>query len=241
MTKAVAPDAALPAYERVKAFIKAQVNLAVWRPGAPVPSEAVLQQQFGISRMTVNRALRELVVEGVVTRIQGSGTVVAQLHRISSTLALRDIHDEVLARGHAHSFRLLHLGAVRASAALAEVFRLRRGARLFHSVLVHCEDGVPIQYEDRHVNPAAAPNYLTADFATTTPTRYLLEYAPLTEASYAIEAGLPSAQEAEGLAITPGAPCLVMTRCTISGPHVASLARLVYPGLRYSFSGKFQL
>ena len=241
MAETVAQDAALPAYERVKAFIKAQVNLGVWRPGAAVPSESVLQQQFGISRMTVNRALRELVVEGVVTRIQGSGTVVAQLHRISSTLALRDIHDEVLARGHAHSTRLLHLGAVRASAALGEVFRLRRGARLFHSVLVHCEDGVPIQYEDRHVNPAAAPDYLTADFAVTTPTRYLLEHAPLTEASYTIEAGLPSPHEAECLSLAPGAPCLVMTRCTISGPHVASLARLVYPGLRYSFNGKFQL
>ena len=69
----------------------------------------------------------------------------------------------------------------------------------------------------------------------------MLEHAPLTEASYTIEAGLPSPQEAECLAIAPGAPCLVMTRCTVSGPHVASLARLVYPGLRYSFSGKFQL
>ena len=36
-------------------------------------------------------------------------------------------------------------------------------------------------------------------------------------------------------------PCLVMTRCTVSGVNVASLARLVYPGLRYSFNGKFQL
>ncbi len=237
----MAEDAVVPAYERVKAFIKAQINQGVWRPGAAVPSEAALQQQFGISRMTVNRALRELVVEGLVTRTQGSGTVVAQLHRISSTLALRDIHDEVLARGHVHSTRTQHLAAVRASAALAEVFRLRRGARLFHSVLVHCEDGLPIQYEDRHVNPAAAPDYLTADFAATTPTRYLLEHAPLTEASYSIEASLPSVQEAACLAIAPSVPCLVMTRRTVSGPHVASLARLVYPGLRYSFNGKFQL
>ena len=234
-------DAVVPAYERVKAFIKAQVNQGVWRPGAAVPSEAALQQQFGISRMTVNRALRELVVEGLVTRTQGSGTVVAQLHRISSTLALRDIHDEVLARGHVYSTRLQHLAAVRASAALAEVFRLRRGARLFHSVLVHCEDGLPIQYEDRHVNPAAAPDYLGVDFALTTPTRYLLEHAPLTEASYSIEASLPSVQEAACLAIGPSVPCLVMTRRTVSGPHGASLARLIYPGLRYSFNGKFQL
>ena len=100
---------------------------------------------------------------------------------------------------------------------------------------------MPIQYEDRHVNPAAAPDYLGVDFALTTPTRYLLEHAPLTEASYSIEASLPSAQEAVCLAIAPSVPCLVMTRRTVSGPHVASLARLVYPGLRYSFNGKFQL
>ena len=59
MTKTAAPDAALPAYERVKAFIKAQVNLGVWRPGAPVPSEAVLQQQFGISRSMMDELAAE--------------------------------------------------------------------------------------------------------------------------------------------------------------------------------------
>jgi GntR family histidine utilization transcriptional repressor len=48
-------------------------------------------------------------------------------------------------------------------------------------------------------------------------------------------------QEAACLAIAPSVPCLVMTRRTVSGAHVASLARLVYPGLRYSFNGKFQL
>lgn len=231
----------LPAYEQVKAFIKQQISTGAWRPGDNVPSEAALQQQFGVSRMTVNRAVKELAVEGVVSRVQGSGTVVAQLHRISSTLEIRDIHDEILARDHTHTTRIVTVEAVRADAALAQLFKLRTGAKLFHSVLVHFEDGVAIQLEDRHVNPAAVPDYLAADFAATTPTRYLLEHAPLTEASYAIEATLASIQEAKHLGIKRGEPCLVMTRSTVSGPHVASLARLVYPGTRYSFGGKFQL
>lgn len=235
------PAVALPAYEQVKAYVKAQINSGAWRPGDAVPSEAALQTQFGLSRMTVNRAIKELAVEGLVSRVQGSGTVVAQLHRISSTLALRDIHEEVLARGHAHSSRVLQLDTVRASAALARVFGLAAGARLFHSVLVHCENQVPIQLEDRHVNPAAAPDYLKADFTQTTPTHYLLTHAPLTEASYSIEAALPSTSEARSLGIAGHDPCLVLTRRTVSGPHVASQARLVYPGMRYSLSGKFQL
>lgn len=235
------PNTSLPAYEQVKAFVKAQINNGTWRPGDAVPSESALQAQFGISRMTANRAVKELAVEGVVNRVKGSGTVVAQLHRISSTLEIRDIHEEILERGHAHTTRVLRVEAVRADAAMAQVFKLRTGARLFHSVLVHFEEGVAIQVEDRHVNPAATPDYLEADFSATTPTRYLLEHAPLTEASYSIEATLAGPEEARCLGIEPGEPCLVMTRRTVSGPHVASLARLVYPGIRYSFGGKFQL
>jgi GntR family histidine utilization transcriptional repressor len=231
----------LPAYEQVKAFVKTQINLGRWRPGDAVPSEAALQQQFGVSRMTVNRAVKELAVEGLVTRVQGSGTVVAQLHRISSTLAIRDIHEEVLERGHAHTVHVDRLETVRADVALAQTLKLRLGSKVFHSVLVHYEDGVAIQIEDRYVNPASAPKYLNADFKTTTPTHYLLEHAPLTEASYSIEACLPSAHEAKCLGIKTAEPCLVMTRRTVSGTHVASWVRLVYPGMRYSFRGKFQL
>ncbi len=231
----------LPAYEQVKAFVKAQITQGAWRSGDAVPSESALQQQFGVSRMTVNRAVKELAVEGLVTRVRGSGTVVAQLHRISSTLAVRDIHDEILERGHEHSTRVLTVEGLRADAALARQLKLRAGARVFHTVLLHFEDGVPIQFEDRHVNPAAAPHFLEIDLTQTTPTRYLLEQAPLTEASYSIEACLPSATEARYLEIKRSEPCLVMTRRTVSGVHVASMGRLVYPGLRYSFGGKFQL
>lgn len=231
----------LPAYEQVKAFIKQQITSGAWRPGDSVPSESNLQQQFGVSRMTVNRAVKELAVEGVVSRVQGSGTVVAQLHRISSSLEIRDIHDDILARGHAHTTQVLRTEATLADAALAQVFKINIGARLFHSLQVHFEDGVAIQLENRYVNPQAAPAYLQNDFTLTTPTRYLLEHAPLTEANFTIEAMLASREEAKCLGIKRGEPCLVMTRSTVSGPHVASLARLIYPGSRYSFGGKFQL
>jgi GntR family transcriptional regulator, histidine utilization repressor len=234
------PTPALPAYGQVKAFIKKRISAGTWKPGDPVPSESVLMQQFGVSRMTVNRALRELLGEGLVTRVQGSGTFVAELHRISSTLAIRDIHEEVLARGHVHSARVLLAESEKASADLARTLGLRTGARVFHTVLIHLENGVPIQYEDRYVNPAAAPNYLTTDFTQTTPTRHLLVEAPLTEASYSIEACQPTALQAQHLAIAPSEACLAMMRRTVSGAHIASVARLVYPGSRYSFAGKFQ-
>lgn len=230
----------LPAYGQVKAFIKTRISAGTWRPGDPVPSEAALMEQFGVSRMTVNRALRELMGEGMVTRIQGSGTFVAELHRISSTLAIRDIHEEVTERGHIHTVRVILAESEKASADLARTLGLRTGGRVFHTILVHLENGVPIQYEDRYVNPAAAPAYLETDFTEVTPTHHLLDAAPLTQASYSIEACLPTAVEARHLGIKTGEACLAMMRRTVSGANIASVARLIYPGTRYSFAGEFQ-
>jgi GntR family histidine utilization transcriptional repressor len=230
----------LPAYEQVKGWIRQHIASGEWKPGDLVPSEAALIEKFGVSRMTAHRALRELAAEGLVTRVQGSGTRVAQLHRISSQLVIRDIHEEVAERGHVHSTRVLVVAEEKAGAELAEALGLRKGARVYHTVLVHLENGVPIQYEDRYVNPAAAPGYLETDFTSTSPTLHLLQHAPLTEASYAIEACLPNEEEARQLGIRRTDPCLAMMRRTVSGAHVASVARLVYPGTRYSFAGQFQ-
>jgi GntR family transcriptional regulator, histidine utilization repressor len=229
-----------PAYLQVKEFIQQHISSGQWRTGDPVPSEATLMQQFGISRMTVNRALSELSAEGLVKRVQGLGTFVAELHRISSNLTIRDVQEEVVERGHVHSARVLLQQAEAASAEVAQALGLAAGAEVFHTVLVHMENGVPIQYEDRFVNPAVSPDYLAVNFVKITPTRHLLNVAPLTEADYAIEAQLPTPEQARYLDIPATEPCLLMRRRTVSGPHVASTARLVYPGTRYHFAGKFQ-
>ena len=231
----------LPLYEQVRQFIQGHIKSGFWRPGDPVPSESALMVQFCASRMTVNRALRELASEGLVTRIQGSGTTVAQLHKISSRLTIRDIHDEIVERGHEHSCRILLLKHERAEPPIARALNLRSRSKVFHSIIVHSENGVPIQFEDRFVNPAAAPGYLENDFTTVTPTHYLLTHAPLTDASYSIEASLPTPQQARELGVRRSEPCIVMNRRTFSGSHTASTAALVYPGSRYSFDGKIQL
>ena len=239
-TSQPARSAGSPAYEQVKGWIRQHIASGAWKPGDVVPSEATLMEQFAISRMTANRALRELATEGLVTRVQGSGTRVAQLHRISSQLVIRDIHEEVAERGHVHGTRVLKVAQEKAGAEVADSLALRKGGRVFHTVLVHLENGVPIQYEDRYVNPQAAPAYLETDFTRTSPTLHLLQHAPLTEASYTIEACLPTAEEARALEIRTSEPCLVMMRRTVSGAKVASVARQLYPGTRYSFSGQFQ-
>ncbi len=224
----------------VKQALKAGLAANQWPAGALMPSEAALVAQFGVSRMTVSRALRELQAEGLVERVQGVGTFAAQLHRVASTLTIRDLHDEIESRGHQHH-AVVHLQrSEKAPAALAARLGLATGAKVFHTLIVHHDNGVPLQCEDRYVNPACSPGYLQADFTRTTPTQVLFDTTALWRAQYAIEAEPASADEARLLGIVPGTACLVVTRSTYTRDATITLARLVHPGTRYLLQGEFQ-
>lgn len=232
-------EAPLAPYARVKKFLKDGLAAGRWTPGVLMPSEAELVAEFGVSRMTVNRALRELRDEGLVHRSQGVGTFAAQLYRVSSTLTIRDLHEEIESRGHRHHAEVHLKRKERAPRELAERLGLSAGAPVFHSLIVHHDNGVALQCEDRYVNPACAPGYLGVDFTRTTPTHYLLEVAPLWQAQYTIEASAPTGREARLLGIGPADPCLVVVRRTVSRGVPITLARLVHPGSRYQLEGSF--
>jgi GntR family histidine utilization transcriptional repressor len=227
-------------YSRVKTYLKDGLASGQWVPGDQMPSEAELVQQFAVSRMTVGRALRELQAEGLVTRVQGVGSFAAHLSRVSSTLTIRDLHDEILARGQSHQALVVLSRAEKAAAALAAQLGVPAQSEVFHTLIVHSENGVPLQCEDRYVNPACAADYLNVDFTTITPTQYLLTVAPLWEAQYSIEAGKPTAQEAQLLGIGTHDPCLIVVRRTINRDVPITLARLVHPGTRYQIAGAFK-
>jgi len=237
---AIGSKAALPAYARVKQFLKQGLAAGQWPPGALMPSEAELVERFGVSRMTVNRAIRELQADGMLERSQGLGTFAARLNRISSQLTLRDLHEEIEARGHRHHAEVHVQRAEKAGAALAAQFGVERGARVFHTLIVHHENGVPLQCEDRYVNPACSPSYLDADFTRTTPTQVLFDTTVLWRAQYAIESALPGADEARLLGIDAREPCLVINRRTHTRDAPITLARLVHPGALYTLQGEFQ-
>ncbi len=235
-----APEPPRPPYARVKQYLKDALEAGRWAPGEQMPSEAELVAQFHVSRMTVHRALRELQDAGLIERVQGVGTFAAQLNKVSSTLTVKDIQEEIERRGNRHDATVHLKRAEAAPAALAERLGLAPGATVFHTLIVHHERGVALQCEDRYVNPACAPDYLDVDFTVTTPTHYLLDVAPLWEAQVAIEAALPTAQEAKLLGIERSEPCLIVVRRTVSRGLPVTLARLVHPGSRYSLEGQFR-
>ena len=228
-----------PLYERIKELILTQIAGGTWAPAQRIPSENELVRRVGASRMTVNRALRELRDAGYLVRVQGVGTFVADRRAQGHPLAIRNIADEILARGHLHSARVLTLERCTASSKLAGHFNLRAGHELYHSRMVHLENGLALQLEDRYVNPAVAPHYLEQDFTLTTPNAYLMQVAPLQSVEHIVQAARTDSATAQLLQMDVTEPCLVLRRRTWSGGAVASAVTLSHPASRYELQGQF--
>jgi GntR family histidine utilization transcriptional repressor len=231
---------AQPLYAKVKNHIVARIRSGDWAPGARVPSENELVESFRISRMTANRALRELTVEGFLARVPGVGTFVKAAPARSSLMELRNIAEEIEARGHRYSAKLVSRNEVMASPALAEEFELPTPRKLFHVRLVHFENAVPVQIEDRHVNPLVAPDFLKQDFTLTTPTAYLVSAIPVDELEHTVEAVMPSPDQRVLLEIDGGEPCLALHRRSWCRGQVVTSVTLTYPASRYALYSRYQ-
>ena len=229
-----------PIYQRVKQAIISQIHEGVWQPNQRVPSESELVNELGVSRMTINRALRELTSEGYLMRMQGVGTFVAESKGYTAMMEVHNIAEEITQRGHRHSCKILLLTESKADAEQAAYLGLTRGEPVFHSVMVHYENDQPVQLEDRLVNPQMAPEYLDQDYTIETPHAYLMRVAPLTSGEHVVEAVLADARQCRYLAIDPQEPCLLIRRQTWSDTKVVTCARLLYPGSRYKLMGEFK-
>jgi GntR family histidine utilization transcriptional repressor len=229
-----------PLYLQVKRHILENIGSGKWGTSTRVPSENEIVKSFGVSRMTANRALRELRDEGVLVRIAGVGSFVADRHARAHPLAIRGIADEIRDRGHLHRAEIISLERIRAAAELAEDFGIAPCSELYCSLIVHFENDRPIQLEDRYVLPELAPDYMNIDFGRTTPHDYLVRVAPLQEAEHLLRAEMPDDRTRELLSMKPNEPCLVVVRRTWTAGQIASVARLYYPGSRYEMSGHFR-
>lgn len=232
-------SAARPRYLQVKQFVLEQIAAGVLQPGHRVPSENQLVRDLDVSRMTANRALRELAADGVVVRVAGVGTFVAEQRVHAHPLQVRNISDEIRARGHQHTAKVVSLGSLSASRDLAERCGVGPGARLDHSLLIHFEDGVPLQVEDRYVNPTVVPGYLRNDFTHITPHEFLMQSAPLQRAEHIVRALLPDGRIRRMLRLSEGDACLLIRRRTWSEERIVTVADLYHPGSRYELAGSF--
>jgi GntR family histidine utilization transcriptional repressor len=232
-------NAAAPLYKKVKLYVLDMIESRKWLPKSRLPGEPELAQQLDVSRLTINRALRELATEGVVDRIPGVGTFISSKNPSSASdiVEIHNIADVIQIRGQIYSCSVIRLALVLPPQAVRVGLKVTPGAHVFHAAVVHRADRVPLQLEERYVIPDFAPKFIAQDFTKITTTQYLSAIVKPTGTDYVIEAAMLDASSVELLEMAVNEPALVVKRRTWVSDRITTYTKLTHPGSRYRLIG----
>lgn len=220
-------------WQTVQAEALRRIRDREWKPGALIPHEAELAAEFGCARATVNRALRELAEAGLLERRRKAGTRVPLNPVRKATFEIPIIRHDVEARGAAHGYRLLSRRETEPPQHVRALLGPLAAARLLHVSALHLADGAPFCFEDRWINPAAAPGVETADFASVSANEWLVQNAAFSGGGIEFFALAADARLARVLGCAEGAALFAIDRTTWAGVAPITAVRLAYaPGYR---------
>ncbi|EJU09399.1 histidine utilization repressor [Sphingomonas sp. LH128] len=193
----------MPLHERIRSDFEGRILGGELAPGDRLPIEQELMQEYGCSRMTVNKALSALVAAGLIDRRKRAGTFVARPKVHSMVLDVPDIAAQVRERGQDYAFQPIRR-RVRAAGDDEEEVLLAGGGELVHIDGLHLVDGAPLGVEFRLVSALAVPEIVGADLDAVPPGTWLLRHVPWTEAETRISAVGAQVEEAEWLGVAGG-------------------------------------
>jgi GntR family transcriptional regulator len=201
--------------QRLYIFLRDAISRGNLLPGHKLPGENVLAEQFGVSRVTVRRALAALADQGLVVRRPGMGTVVTQADVTSSVITadVSNLLPHIVRMGKDSQIRLLEFAYLPATPYVAEKLGLIPGERVQYSVRVRSTAGKPFSHLTTYVPERVAQNYDEVDLART-PLYALLERSGVEvhRATQTISAELAPPAVAEALELPHGSPLISVTR-----------------------------
>lgn len=227
-------------YKIIADYIRDQIHSNKWPEGYKIPSETDLSASFSASRMTARKAIDEIVSKGLLKRTPSVGTFVQAPPAQSSLLEIKNISEEISARGHSHKMTVLSKITLIPNDSVAQML-LSFNTKVFKIVIIHFENETPIQLEERYVNAERVPKFLEQDFSKITANEYLSSVCPMTDAEIVVEAVMPTKILRHNLEMDENTPCIKVSRSTQSNGYPISHATLYYPSDKYKLTSSIHL
>jgi GntR family transcriptional regulator len=202
--------------------------------GDRVPPERDLAEAWGVARMTVRRALDELVAEGLITRHQGRGTFVAR-PRMARHLSMSSFTEEMSKQGRTASSRVIAFRRMRSSARQARQLRIPVGDQVVRFSRLRLADGDPVCFESTLIASALVPGLREADLGGSWYELLATKYGIRNlQGTSMIEPAILGAREAELLGAAQGSPAFRIETSTVTGRgSVVGVEIDLYRGDRY--------
>ncbi len=222
------PGVTTTTYRDIKADILRRIMRGDWPPGALVPNEQDLAAEYGAARATVNRAMRELVEEGIVERRRKAGTRVRPSPLRQARFEIPLVRQEIEEQGAAYRYSLVRSEVLVPPDWQRARLALRPGAEVLHLLCLHFADGQPYQLEDRWINLAATPGARGVDFAAVSPNEWLVRQVPFSSVEISFSATAAEAEQSLLLDCTPGDALFRVERQTTWQDEVVTFVTLLY-------------
>ena len=229
---------AVPLYHQVYLVLRENIRNGGYGAG-PVPTEAELCADFGVSRITIKRAMHELSKEGLIVRQRGRGTFVSEPSRPAPIQ--RDSLDEllrnVMAIGAATEMQRRDGGFTGASPEIAAKLGCEIGATIYATDQIRRSDGVPIAVIRAYV-PADVAERLPNRDTSAQPMLAQLQQAGVhvARADQAITATIADPSMATALGIDVGSPIIRLTRLVFDDANrPVEWLTAFYRGDRYEY------
>jgi GntR family transcriptional regulator len=222
-------------HETVRAYILDAMHERL-APNDKLPTERELADELGLSRQTVRRALEQLSAEGLVYRVQGAGTFVAE-RTIRKGTTLTSFSEDMRVRGLEPGARLLRSEEVLAGAELGWRLGISPAEPLLNVERLRLADQVPICLENVYVVKRYAPDLLSRDLERSLYDLLIEHYRiAIDRAEQWVTATVLDAADARLLEVPPLSAALRVERVVFDqhGRRV-EFARSLYRGDRYSF------
>ncbi len=226
----------LTSFQAIKDDILAKIKNGYWAPGDTIPGEESLAEDFGCSRVTVNRALRELAESGYVERRRKSGTRVSVNTSRDARVQIPIVREEIESKGASYRYELLLKEEVNAPTEICRRMNLNAGAKVLHIKCLHLADEVPYQFEDRWINLERVPAARGEDFTSISPNEWLVRKEPFSEAEHSFSASLADKESASLLEIKEGEPLFIVERRTWREKNSITSVKLSFPGASYKMT-----
>jgi GntR family transcriptional regulator len=228
-------------YAKIEETIATEIAQGEHRPGDQLPTEDALLERFQVSRITVRRAIQNLVRRGLVEIRRGLGTFVLSPRIEAELTKLTGFVEDMNAAGRRATARVVSQGVVAASARVAERLQLTKGTKVMQIKRVRLADGAPISFDETYL-PLLLGNRIVKNDLRLHPIFTLLEEeyeVPLVEADYELEAVIATKDVADALQVRVGSPIFQIERTSMTtGNQPVDYEVLSYRGDLVRFTTK---